>query len=857
MKRWTVKVLAIMFTSAVILTPAGVYAESMEKVESEVQSVASDGDEIIANDENGIPDVNFYKIVLQEGDANRDGILTMREAERIRGIIANNAEISSIEGIQFLTGLRYLQLNGNQISDIEPISDLNITDLELRNNQISDIRALANLSLNKLDITFNKITELDSLKNSKLAKHLAEYAVESTGTEKIAEYCHAGSVRKEIVIAEGNQISIENVLNALPAELLNYKLSEYCSDTKEYKLTGLTWLQTEAFYSEENYGKPILNDESGIPDEFFYKSLLAQYDYNKDGILTIDEAEITKSISILNNDKDKIEDIQGIQYFKNIYCLTLYNNDISDISELTDMNLIFLDLWSNKISTIDFLKNMPLRELDLSDNMINDINALEGMELRRLNLSKNQIEDISALKGMTSLRSLDLDNNKIKDISVLSGINPYSLNLSNNLITDISPLKGMTTEVLDVSYNSISDIGVLADMPLRYIYLNNNEISDISPLSDISSSAIDEIDLRYNKITDLSSIKGSKFAENLKKRSLATADSHFFICFYGNINYLYYKAYYFAEGNYISKQNAIDSLPEELLNYKVCKYNSNNSRWESTDYTWFDTEPFVDDSVVEAEKEKNVEDFVKRLYSFVLGRPADDNGIDSWKKALLAKESSGVDAGYGFVFSDECKDRNLSDEEFVKMLYLTFMNREADEGGKNAWISQLNAGVEREKILEGFIMSAEFGDICKQYGISVRKISDVAAFEDALGHYCNQNADLTKFVARCYTEALGRAYDPAGLEAWCRVIINQEDTPKAVAQSFIFSEEFVDKGLNNEEYVKVLYRTFMGREADEGGLTAWVAVLESGEEDRAKVLEGFSDSVEFAEILQSFGLNFI
>ena len=55
--------------------------------------------------------------------------------------------------------------------------------------------------------------------------------------------------------------------------------------------------------------------------------------------------------------------------------------------------------------------------------------------------------------------------------------------------------------------------------------------------------------------------------------------------------------------------------------------------------------------------------------------------------------------------------------------------------------------------------------------------------------------------------------------------------------------------------MQVLYRTFMGREADEGGLAAWVNVLESGREDRAKVLEGFSDSVEFDGILQSFGLN--
>lgn len=252
--------------------------------------------------------------------------------------------------------------------------------------------------------------------------------------------------------------------------------------------------------------------------------------------------------------------------------------------------------------------------------------------------------------------------------------------------------------------------------------------------------------------------------------------------------------------------------------------------------------------------EESVRAFAGRLYTLVLGREAEEAGLNDWTDALLGGRSNGVDVGYGFVFSDECKDRNLSNEDFVEMLYNTFMDRPSDEGGKAAWVAQLEAGVEREKILEGFIMSQEFAGICEEFGIAVGNVESVDAFAEALSHYCNQNADITMFVARCYTEALGRAYDPVGLEDWCRVIINQEDTPKAVAQCFIFSDEFVDKNLSNEDYIKVLYRTFLGREADEGGLAAWINVLESGEEDRAKVLEGFSDSEEFAGILESFGL---
>ena len=256
---------------------------------------------------------------------------------------------------------------------------------------------------------------------------------------------------------------------------------------------------------------------------------------------------------------------------------------------------------------------------------------------------------------------------------------------------------------------------------------------------------------------------------------------------------------------------------------------------------------YVDDTAVR--------DFVNRLYTLVLDRNADEIGLESWTNALVNGESNGVDIGYGFVFSDECKEKNLSNEDFVEILYNTFMNRPSDEGGKASWVSQLDAGVEREKVFAGFIYSTEFANICNEYKIEVGNVFEVGRLADALAHYRNQNADITKFVARCYTEAMGRAYEPDGLEAWCKVIIEKSNTPKQVAQNFIFSAEFVQKDLSDEEYVKVLYRTFMGREADEAGLAGWVEVLGSGREDRMKVMEGFSDSVEFDGILQSFGLN--
>ena len=109
------------------------------------------------------------------------------------------------------------------------------------------------------------------------------------------------------------------------------------------------------------------------------------------------------------------------------------------------------------------------------------------------------------------------------------------------------------------------------------------------------------------------------------------------------------------------------------------------------------------------------------------------------------------------------------------------------------------------------------------------------------------------YVARIYTKALGRAAEPAGLNYWVGEINAKRRTPVQVAEEFFFAPEFVNKKLNNTEYVKVLYRTFMGREYDKGGLDYWVARLNKGE-SRKSVLEAFAGCPEFQKIVKSFGL---
>lgn len=109
--------------------------------------------------------------------------------------------------------------------------------------------------------------------------------------------------------------------------------------------------------------------------------------------------------------------------------------------------------------------------------------------------------------------------------------------------------------------------------------------------------------------------------------------------------------------------------------------------------------------------------FVNRLYTVALGRNQDPEGASYWLSRLGTGSVTGADVARGFLYSQEFLGKNISNEEFVETLYRTFFNRASDPQGKAQWVSQLNNGAGRQSVIEGFINSVEWYQLCNSYGI--------------------------------------------------------------------------------------------------------------------------------------------
>lgn len=99
-----------------------------------------------------------------------------------------------------------------------------------------------------------------------------------------------------------------------------------------------------------------------------------------------------------------------------------------------------------------------------------------------------------------------------------------------------------------------------------------------------------------------------------------------------------------------------------------------------------------------------------RLYQAAFDRTPDQPGLSFWVRVLDAKALNLEQVAGEFLRSAEFNSlygNASTNADLVGLLYRNVLNREADVGGRDYWIGQLNNGMTREQLLINFSESAE------------------------------------------------------------------------------------------------------------------------------------------------------
>ena len=240
------------------------------------------------------------------------------------------------------------------------------------------------------------------------------------------------------------------------------------------------------------------------------------------------------------------------------------------------------------------------------------------------------------------------------------------------------------------------------------------------------------------------------------------------------------------------------------------------------------------------------EAFGERLYEVALDRESDPDGEAYWTGEVTNGNLTGADCIKAFLLSDEFNNRNLSDEEFITVLYKALFDRDIidDPEGFNFWMNSLKTEG-RENVVNGFINSTEWCNVCASYGVKSGATSAKAT---------TASKNATEFATRLYTECLGREPDAEGLAFWSLALTNLDITGTEAAHEFFYSAEFNSFNLSNTELVTKMYKALLGRDPDSEGLSFWVENMDNGM-TKDQLFENFSTSPEFTGICVNYAID--
>lgn len=237
--------------------------------------------------------------------------------------------------------------------------------------------------------------------------------------------------------------------------------------------------------------------------------------------------------------------------------------------------------------------------------------------------------------------------------------------------------------------------------------------------------------------------------------------------------------------------------------------------------------------------------FVSNIYESILCREPDSGGLQYWSSMLETGKITGSELVKLFVTSPEFISKNLSNSEYVRILYRAILLREPDNGGQAWWEGQLNIGCTRNYVLASFVNSPEFNNTCDQYGIKAGSI--------VLTDPVDIRTDLIYYLNEIYKTSLNRNPNTDEIRSYVTQLANKKITGANLAESILLCSEFENLNVSNDSYIKIIFNDFYNREPNSDELTSWIQKIQNNY-TRKRILSDLLLSQEFKNLMLRYGI---
>ncbi len=640
-------------------------------------------------------------------------------------------------------------------------------------------------------------------------------------------------------------------------------------------------------------------DETNFPDEAFREYVLANVDSDKNKVL--DDSEMN-AVTKIETEELGIKSIAGMEYFPNLeevvfFCEEVTSADLSMNPKLrsanftgnhiTELNLKHCDnleelyLLGNRLLTLDLTTCPNLKSLVCSENQLSKLDLTKCTELVDFSCTNNQIKDLD-LSNCAKLQEFDISSNEVWKLDVSHNPELTGILANGNEIEELDLSQNPKLEVLYISENAIEALDVSNHKALYFLDCGgcpltslNVDGCDAMKILSLSQAKINEIDLtRFPKLevcyldnTKISTLDTSKNPDLHILAVNGTKLSTLNIYYNTGLVSAYYCGSQTEQNGVITYEyyDADDTCNclcvDKTLDLQLTKEPAPTATPTATPVPGKPTAtptmtpsatptptitPTPVDTPVPTPEEYDFESFVIRLYEKALNREPEQEGKDFWVKKVKDEGATGGECAHFFlVDAPEFMDRNLTDDELVEVLYATFFDRASEKEGKDFWMKSLADGMSRKLVVECFIDSIEWCELCAKYGVK----SGAPTAKSRVPSTASLN-----FVNRLYKTCMGRDADDEGLMFWSLALTNLETTGAQTAKFFYESDELKDLAKEDLEFVRRLYTGLMGRDADTNDEEYWLEQLSSGKKTRADLIAFFATCEEFTKICADYGI---
>ena len=226
-------------------------------------------------------------------------------------------------------------------------------------------------------------------------------------------------------------------------------------------------------------------------DPAFTSYLVSRYDQNKDGKISVGEAQDFYTVIITQ--ADNISSVKGIENFPNLGMFS-YSPASNEYGENTFKGFRTDDgIYHAYVYSDDGMKHeIPfgnLTELDLSNNkLLHNVKCIasrlttlilpETDNLKNLTCDHNQLTSID-LSGCPSLTLISCEGNQLTSLDVSDCPDLGALECSYNKLTKLSLHQNTKLSMLDCSDNQLTELDVSHNTALNTLWCQNNPMTTL------------------------------------------------------------------------------------------------------------------------------------------------------------------------------------------------------------------------------------------------------------------------------------------------------------------------------------------------------------------------------------------